>query len=59
VTGEHGIGLLKRCGLSREFSPAVLDMHRAVKAAHDPHHILKSGKDLLTRLSELSVGTGR
>jgi glycolate oxidase len=44
VTGEHGVGLLKRGGLSRELSPAVLEMHRAVKAALDPHHILNPGK---------------
>jgi FAD/FMN-containing dehydrogenase len=39
-----GVGLLKRAGLSRELSPAVLDMHRAVKAALDPHNILNPGK---------------
>jgi glycolate dehydrogenase FAD-linked subunit len=44
VTGEHGVGLLKRGGLSRELSPAVLEMHRAVKAALDPHNILNPGK---------------
>jgi glycolate dehydrogenase FAD-linked subunit len=44
VTGEHGVGLLKRGGLSRELPPAVLEMHRAVKAALDPHHILNPGK---------------
>jgi glycolate dehydrogenase FAD-linked subunit len=44
VTGEHGVGLLKRGGLSRELSPAVLEMHRAVKTALDPHHILNFGK---------------
>ena len=36
MTGEHGVGLLKRAGLSRELSPAVLEMHRAVKAASIP-----------------------
>ncbi len=44
VTGEHGVGLLKRGGLSRELSPAVLEMHRAVKAALDPQNILNPGK---------------
>jgi glycolate oxidase len=44
VTGEHGVGLLKRGGLSRELSPAVLEMHRAVKAALDPYQILNPGK---------------
>lgn len=44
VTGEHGVGLLKRNGLRAEVSPAVLAMNRAVKDALDPHHILNPGK---------------
>ena len=44
VTGEHGVGLLKRDGMARELSPAVLEMHRAVKRALDPHGILNPGK---------------
>ena len=44
VTGEHGVGLLKRDGLRRELDPAVLALHRAVRAALDPHHVLNPGK---------------
>src|SRR3712207_982719 len=31
VTGEHGVGLLKRGGMRQEMSPEVLAMHQAVK----------------------------
>ncbi|PKW17700.1 FAD-binding oxidoreductase [Saccharopolyspora spinosa] len=44
VTGEHGVGLLKRKGLHAELSPAVIGMHRAVKNALDPAGIFNPGK---------------
>jgi glycolate oxidase len=44
VTGEHGVGLLKRCGLHAELEPAVIAMHRAVKDALDPAGIFNPGK---------------
>lgn len=44
VTGEHGVGLLKRDGMAAELAPAVLAMHHAVKAALDPYGILNPGK---------------
>jgi glycolate dehydrogenase FAD-linked subunit len=44
VTGEHGVGLLKRDGLRAELSPEVLAMHQAVRAALDPAGIFNPGK---------------
>lgn len=44
VTGEHGVGLLKRDGLEAELSPAVLALHRSLRTALDPHGILNPGK---------------
>ncbi|KJK41329.1 FAD-linked oxidase [Streptomyces variegatus] len=44
VTGEHGVGLLKMRGLTRELSPAVLDLHRGIKQVWDPAGILNPGK---------------
>jgi glycolate oxidase len=44
VTGEHGVGLLKRDGLRAELSPDVLAMQRAVRGALDPAGIFNPGK---------------
>ncbi|MBN9735327.1 MULTISPECIES: FAD-linked oxidase C-terminal domain-containing protein [unclassified Pseudonocardia] len=44
VTGEHGVGLLKRDGMERELGPGALALQRAVKVALDPHGILNPGK---------------
>lgn len=49
VTGEHGVGLLKRDGLTRELTEPVLAMHAAVKHALDPHGILNPGKVIAPR----------
>src|SRR3954470_21512235 len=44
VSGEHGIGWLKRGQLSRQWAPAAVAAHRAIKDALDPKGLLNSGK---------------
>ncbi|MFE6056860.1 FAD-binding oxidoreductase [Kitasatospora sp. NPDC056446] len=44
ITGEHGVGLLKREWLARELGPVALDLQRQVKAVFDPLGILNPGK---------------
>jgi glycolate oxidase len=44
ITGEHGVGVLKKEWLARELGPVGVEMQQAVKAAFDPHHILNPGK---------------
>jgi glycolate oxidase len=49
VTGEHGVGLLKRDWLARELGPVGMRVHRAVKDALDPAGILNPGKVIAPR----------
>lgn len=46
VSGEHGVGVLKNGFLSRQWAPAAVAAHRAVKAALDPRGVLNPGKKL-------------
>lgn len=46
LTGEHGIGVLKRRWLQYEIGDTGLEVHRAVKAALDPLGLLNPGKAL-------------
>ncbi|HLL37336.1 FAD-binding oxidoreductase [Streptomyces sp.] len=44
ITGEHGVGVLKKEWLAREIGPVGLEMQRAVKQLFDPLGILNPGK---------------
>ena len=44
LSGEHGIGLLKREFLGMDLSPEVIDAMRRVKSAFDPNNVLNPGK---------------
>ena len=44
VTGEHGVGLLKRDGMRRELDPGALAMQQAVRGALDPRGVFNPGK---------------
>jgi glycolate oxidase len=44
VTGEHGVGLLKRDGMRRELDPGSLAMQQAVRGALDPRGVFNPGK---------------
>ncbi len=44
VTGEHGVGVLKRDWLQTELGPVGVRVSRAVRAAFDPHLILNPDK---------------
>jgi glycolate oxidase len=43
ISGEHGIGTLKRPFLAELEDPVKLDLMRRIKAAFDPHGILNPG----------------
>jgi glycolate oxidase len=44
VTGEHGVGLLKRDGMRRELDPGCVALQAAVRHALDPRAVFNPGK---------------
>jgi glycolate dehydrogenase FAD-linked subunit len=44
VTGEHGVGILKRDGMRRELDPGALALQAAVRRALDPREVFNPGK---------------
>ncbi|CCH35530.1 Glycolate oxidase [Saccharothrix espanaensis DSM 44229] len=43
VTGEHGVGKIKREWLAKEIGPVGLRVHREIKKALDPHNLFNPG----------------
>ena len=46
ITGEHGVGSLKREALAKELDDVQIDLHSRIKEALDPRGILNPGKAL-------------
>ncbi|MFG3494409.1 FAD-binding oxidoreductase [Streptomyces sp. NPDC047928] len=44
ITGEHGVGVLKKKWLARELGPVGIELQRGIKATFDPLGILNPGK---------------
>ncbi|MFC8516664.1 FAD-binding oxidoreductase [Streptomyces sp. NPDC057257] len=44
ITGEHGVGVLKKEWLARELGPVGVEMQRQIKQVFDPLDILNPGK---------------
>ena len=44
ISGEHGVGFVKRNWLGRQLGPRAFELHTAVKRAFDPQNLLNPGK---------------
>ncbi len=46
ISGEHGVGFVKRNWLARQLGPRAFELHGAVKRAFDPQNLLNPGKKI-------------
>jgi FAD/FMN-containing dehydrogenase len=46
ISGEHGIGFVKRGQLARQWRPRAVDLHEQIKRIFDPKGLLNPGKKL-------------
>jgi glycolate oxidase len=46
ISGEHGIGWVKRGQLGRQWAPRALALHAEIKRVFDPKGLLNPGKKL-------------
>ena len=44
ISGEHGVGVVKRPWLERQLGPRAYELHAAIKQAFDPKNLLNPGK---------------
>jgi glycolate oxidase subunit GlcD len=44
ISGEHGVGCVKRNWLERQLGPRAFELHTAIKRAFDPQNLLNPGK---------------
>jgi FAD/FMN-containing dehydrogenase len=49
ISGEHGVGLVKGGQLTRQWEPAAIALHEAIKRVFDPKGLLNPGKKLARR----------
>jgi len=46
IAGEHGVGLIKRGQLARQWTPRAVELHEQIKRLFDPKDLLNPGKKL-------------
>jgi FAD/FMN-containing dehydrogenase len=46
ISGEHGVGWVKRGQLARQWPPRALELHAAIKRVFDPKGLLNPGKKI-------------
>jgi glycolate oxidase subunit GlcD len=44
ISGEHGVGWVKRGELARQWAPRAVELHRRIKQAFDPKNLMNPGK---------------
>ena len=46
ISGEHGVGAVKRAWLERQLGPRGYELHAALKRAFDPQNLMNPGKKI-------------
>ena len=46
LSGEHGIGIIKKQYIEKEIDKNTLELMRNIKKQFDPHHILNPNKSI-------------